>query len=87
MNNKHKLEKLILEIPRDEKITPKKIAEHLDKNNVIVLPCAIGSPIFVVNRMTGFIKEGRFRLDDLDQLGTRVFLNREDAEKKARCCR
>ena len=52
MNNKEKLEKLINGIPKDSKkhqFTIEEIAEHLDNNNVIVLPCAIGTTVWAIS--------------------------------------
>ncbi len=62
------------------------IADYLDKKGVIVLPCKVGTPVFIIDRK-GRIFSGKFRLDDLDQFGKRVFLTRSEAEAvlNARC--
>ncbi len=62
------------------------IADYLDKNGVIVLPCKVGTPVFIINKK-GRIFCGKFRLDDIDQFGKRVFLTRAEAEAvlNARC--
>lgn len=55
------------------------LAEELIENGVIVLPCKVGTPVFIINKK-GQIFNGKFRLDDLDQFGKRVFLTRSEAE-------
>lgn len=55
------------------------LADYLIKNGVIVLPCKIGTPVFIINKK-GQIFPGKFRLDDIDQFGKRVFLTEEEAE-------
>lgn len=62
------------------------VADYLDKNGVIVLPCKVGTPVFIIDKK-GRIFSGKFRLDDLDQFGKRVFLTRSEAEGvlNARC--
>lgn len=62
----------------------KLIALYLEKNNVIILPCAIGQTVYIVNKTMGVVFEGKFRLDDLDQFGKRVFLTRTDAYRYLR---
>lgn len=47
--------------------------------NAIVLPCKVGTPVFIINKK-GQIFPGKFRLDDIDQFGKRVFLTRSEAE-------
>ena len=84
MNNKQALEKLINGIPRESKkhqFTIEEIAEHLDKNNVIVLPCAIGSTVWAISKNSTEPFPAKFRLDDLAQMGKRVFLTRAEAMK------
>ena len=51
-----------------------------NKALIIELPCKVGTPVFIVNKM-GRICPGKFRLDDIDQFGKRVFLTRKEAEK------
>ena len=45
----------------------------------IKLPCKVGTPVFIINKK-GQIFSGKFRLDDIDQFGKRVFLTRSEAE-------
>lgn len=66
---------------RPKKPTPEQIAQHLVANNVIVLPCAIGSTVWIVSKNCTEPYPAKFKLDDVTQIGRRVFLNREDAEK------
>lgn len=80
MSNKEKLEKLIATVLSDG-TTAENLAKHLEKNNVIVLPCAIGSTVWIVSKNCTEPYPAKFKLDDVTQIGKRVFLNREDAEK------
>lgn len=80
MINKEKLEKLIATVLSDG-TTAENLAKHLEKNNVIVLPCAIGSTVWIVSKNCTEPYPAKFKLDDVTQIGKRVFLNREDAEK------
>ena len=56
------------------------IADYLIANGVIVLPCKVGDPVFIITK-NGYIHTGKFRLDDLERFGKRVFLTRAEAEK------
>ena len=47
---------------------------------VLVLPCKVGTPVFIVNKEGGYIHPGLFRIDDLPRFGRRVFLNKKKAE-------
>lgn len=78
MSNKEKLEKLIATVLSDC-TTAEDIAKHLDKNNVIVLPCAIGSTVWAISKNCAEPFPAKFRLDDLAQMGRRVFLSRAEA--------
>jgi hypothetical protein len=84
MNPKQKLVSLINSTPKESensKITAEQIAEHLIANNVIVLPCAIGSTVWIVNKSCTEPYPAKFKLDDLSHIGKRVFLSREKALK------
>lgn len=78
MSNKEKLEKLIATVLSDG-TTAEDLAKHLDKNNVIVLPCAIGSTVWAISKNCAEPFPTKFRLDDLAQMGRRVFLSRAEA--------
>lgn len=52
-----------------------------DETLFVKLPCKIGTPVFIVNKTMGRVYPGKFRLDDIDQFGRRVFLTRKEAEK------
>ncbi len=87
MDNRKLLTNLINSIPverdangRKKKLTAEQIALYLDKHNVIVLPCELGGRVYIVNRVMGCVTVGKFNTDDLNHIGERVFLNREDAE-------
>jgi len=54
------------------------MADWLIDNGVIVLPCKVGTPVFIINKK-GQIFPGKFRLDDIDQFGKRVFLTKSEA--------
>ena len=93
MNNKQKFYSLISSAENEfyannrlstdeERI--KYIATQLDKKNAIVLPCAIGQTVYIVNKTMGVVFEGKFRLDDLNQVGKRVFLSKVDAYRYLR---
>ncbi len=55
------------------------VADFLLENGVVVMPCKVGTPVFIINKK-GQIFCGKFRLDDIDQFGKRVFLTKEEAE-------
>jgi hypothetical protein len=60
----------------------KTVCEHFkDKGLVIDLPCKVGTPVFIVNKTHGCVYKGKFRLDDIDQVGKRIFLTEEAAKK------
>lgn len=64
-----------------KKVTPEQIARHLAKNGVILLPCKIGQTVWIVNRTMGKIYPAKFRLDDIENIGKRIFLTKAEAEK------
>lgn len=85
MNNKERLMYLLHTAGWDIFSNPisdnvETIVEYLIANGVVVLPCKIGDPVFIIDKK-GYIHTGKFRLDDLDQIGKRVFLTRAEAEK------
>ena len=84
MNQTQKLITLINSTPKESKnskITAEQIADHLIANNVIVLPCAIGSTVWIVSKSCTEPYPAKFKLDDLSQIGKRIFLTREKALK------
>ena len=84
MTQKDKLIKLINNTPHPHKrckLTTEQIADHLIANNVIVLPCAIGSTVWIVSKSCTEPYPAKFKLDDLSQIGKRIFLTREKALK------
>lgn len=87
MNQTQKLITLINSVPRPDKrckVTAEQIADHLIANNVIVLPCAIGSTVWIVSKACAEPYPAKFKLDDLSQIGRRIFLSRESALKYMR---
>ena len=87
MNQTQKLTHLINSVPRPDKrckVTAEQIAEHLIANNVIVLPCAIGSTVWIVSKACAEPYPAKFKLDDLSQIGRRIFLSKESALKYMR---
>lgn len=89
MNNSKTLANLIGSIPierdangRKKKLTAEKIAAYLDKHNVIVLPCAIGSTVWIVSKNCSEPYPARFKLDDVSQIGRRIFLTRDEALRR-----
>ena len=85
MTQRERLIYLIDSTPKGEdkrkKVTAEQIAEYLIENGVVVLPCPIGTKVWIVNKTYGAIKEGKFQLDDYNRIGSRVFLTREKAER------
>ena len=84
MNQTQKLTNLINSVPRHDKrckVTAEQIANHLIANNVIVLPCAIGSTVWIVSKNCTEPYPAKFKLDDLSQIGRRIFLTKEKALK------
>ena len=83
MTQREKLIKLINSTPKQDngKITAEQIANHLIANNVIVLPCAIGSTVWIVSKTCTEPYPAKFKLDDLSQIGRRIFLTKEKALK------
>lgn len=87
MNPKQKLVSLINSTPKESKnskITAEQIADHLIANNVIVLPCAIGTQVWVVSKNAPEPYPAKFKIDDVPHFGTRVFLRKADAIWKMR---
>ena len=87
LNSRKKLIKLINSVPRPDKrckVTAEQIAEHLIANNVIVLPCAIGTPVWIVSKNAPEPYPAKFKIDDVPHFGTRVFLRKADAIWKMR---
>lgn len=87
MSNRNKLIELIGSTPKQDpkqKITAEQIADHLIANNVIVLPCALGSMVWIVSKNCTEPYPAKFKLDDVTQIGKRIFLRREDALRRMR---
>lgn len=60
------------------------IAEYLVKNNTMVLPCAVGSQVWVIGKSCAEPFSAKFRLDDVENFGKRVFLTRAEALRRMR---
>lgn len=87
MNQTQKLITLINSTPKEnkqQKSTAEQIANHLIANNVIVLPCALGSTVWIVSKSCTEPYPAKFKLDDLAQIGRRIFLSKELALKYMR---
>lgn len=56
-----------------------KIADNLIANNVFVLPCAIGSTVWIVSKNCTEPFPAKFKLDDISAIGKRIFLSKESA--------
>ena len=85
MSNRDKLINLIGSTPKQDprqKITAEQIADHLIANHVIVLPCTLGSTVWIVSKNCAEPYSAKFKLDDVTQIGKRVFLNREEALRR-----
>jgi hypothetical protein len=83
MTQREKLIGLILN-PNLRLAEAEKIADNLIANNVIVLPCAIGSTVWIVSKACAEPYPAKFKLDDLSQIGRRIFLSKESALKYMR---
>ena len=82
MNNRKRIEKILCTIPV---ATPsEEVADILDKNGVIALPCKIGETVWVISKSCAEPFSAKFRLDDIDQFGRRVFLTRAEALRRMR---
>lgn len=73
-----------------DKITAEGLLELYEQGLLKILPCPIGSEVYMVTVQTdGFdgtvypvVIRATFRLDLLEAVGERVFLTREEADKK-----
>ena len=82
MTHRDKLIELISSTPKQDpkqKITAEQIANHLIANNVIVLPCALGSTVWIVSKNCTEPYPAKFKLDDISAIGKRIFLSKEAA--------
>lgn len=82
MTHRDKLIELITSTPNQDskqKITAEQIANHLITNNVIVLPCALGSTVWIVSKNCTEPYPAKFKLDDISAIGKRIFLSKESA--------
>lgn len=59
-----------------------RLANHLIANNVIVLPCALDSTVWIVSKSCTEPYPAKFKLDDISAIGKRVFLTKADAMRK-----
>lgn len=86
MNNKEKLMCLLMASGFTDMSREKAeiIAEYLAKNNTMVLPCAIGSQVWVISKSCAEPFPAKFGLDDVKNFGKRVFLTRAEALRRMR---
>lgn len=64
--------------------TAERLADHLIANNVFVLPCAIGSTVWIVSKNCAEPYPAKFKLDDISAIGKRIFLSKESAMRYMR---
>lgn len=73
--------------------TPEKIAQILENRNAIILPCKIGDTVYKVNynhcctdpNLDFYdVSECKFSLDMYNDIGFRIYLTKDEAEKKGR---
>jgi hypothetical protein len=64
--------------------TAQNMADHLIANNVFVLPCAIGSTVWIVSKNCTEPFPAKFKLDDISAIGKRIFLSKESAMRYMR---
>lgn len=84
MTHRDKLIELITSTPKQDskqKITAEQIANHLIANNVIVLPCALDSTVWIVSKNCTEPYPAKFKLDDISAIGKRIFLSKKAALK------
>lgn len=61
--------------------------EMEEQGKLVILPCKIGTPIFVIGskyrsgKIDKWINTGKFRWSDIEKIGKTVFLTREEAEE------
>lgn len=78
-----KLKKIIESCKNKE---TEELAKYLEENNVVVLPCAIGTKIYIVGEkfrhgsVDHWINSGHFCWSDMDKVGKSVFLTKKEAE-------
>jgi hypothetical protein len=65
-------------------VNAEQIADHLIANNVFVLPCAIGSTVWIVSKNCTEPYPAKFKLDDISAIGKRIFLSKESAMRYMR---
>ncbi len=65
------------------KIHPNECYFYKNKELVIELPCKVGDTVFIISKK-GYVYRGKFRLDDIDQIGKRIFLDEESAIRALR---
>lgn len=92
MTQRDKLIELIISTPRLECThngrangktfqTAQNMADHLIANNVMVLPCALDSTVWIVSKSCTEPYPAKFKLDDISAIGKRIFLSKESALK------
>ena len=86
MGNRDKLITLIMgaNIGTVSLANAEKLANHLIANNVIVLPCALGSTVWIVSKNCTEPCPAKFKLDDISAIGKRIFLSKESAMRYMR---
>ena len=70
------------ESKRVKKIKPGDCYFFKHKQNYIKLPCKIGDTVWVISKNVAEPFPAKFRLDDLEQIGRRIFLTRAEAMKR-----
>ena len=76
MNNRKRLEKILCSIPV---ATPsEEVADILDKNGVIALPCKIGETVWVISKSCAEPFSAKFRLDDLARQNVAEWLKKNE---------
>ena len=79
MTHRDKLIELLTGKSTDTLADVEYVADHLIANNVIVLPCAIGSTVWIVSKNCTEPYPAKFKLDDISAIGKRIFLSKEAA--------
>lgn len=63
------------------KVHPNECYFFKHSKTIVNLPCKIDDTVWVVNKTMGHIHSAKFRLDDLDQIGKRIFMTQAEAER------
>lgn len=73
-----------MEGKRVKKVKPDECYFFKHKQSYIKLPCKLGDTVWVISKNCAEPFPAKFRVDDLEQIGRRVFMTRAEAVKRMR---